>query len=38
MEGGFSEGRTALGVDGAGDWARRVAEMGGRRVVHDLER
>lgn len=25
-------------ADVEGDWARRVSEMGGRRVVHDLER
>lgn len=28
----------ALGADVKGDWARRVSEMGGRCVVHDLER
>lgn len=34
---GFNVGG-GLGADAEGDWARRVSEMGGRRVVHDLER
>lgn len=34
---GFNVGG-ALGADVEGDWARRVSEMRGRCVVHDLER